>query len=96
LGWKRQPDFRIQECMSDESERIYVTRQIVREMTERGLFHLDSVMIPMSNEESFISIDLHLTGNTRYPISGFPRLLADGDVLRKTRNSTLVSLVCHT
>lgn len=71
--------------MRDESDRIFITTGIVREMTERGLFHLDSVIIPVLNEESFISIDLYLTGNNKYPISGFPRVLADGDVLKRQR-----------
>lgn len=76
--------------MRDEtSQRVYVTTQIVREMTERGLFHLESIVIPVSTEDAFISVDLHLTGNSQYPISGFPRLLADGEPPKKTSESIL-------
>jgi hypothetical protein len=78
--------------MHDEaSQCIHVTTQTIREMTDRGLFHLDSIVIPVSSEEAVVSIDLHLNddramrrGQSGFPISGFPRLLADGEPLKKT------------
>jgi two-component SAPR family response regulator len=85
--------------MHDEkSQCIYVTSQIIRDMTERGLFFLDSIVIPVTSEGAEVSIDLHLNVNcttqqasSGLPISGFPRLLADGEPMKKTRKSLLSS-----
>ncbi|CAN9312297.1 unnamed protein product [Alternaria alternata] len=86
-----QPFFRIQEAMRDESSQcIQVETQTIRDMTERGLFRLDSVVIPVTSEGAEVSIDLHLTddrtrhGQRGLPISGFPRHLADGEPIKKT------------
>jgi hypothetical protein len=75
----------------DASQCIHVTTQTIREMTDRGLFHLDSIVIPVTSDEAVVSIDLHLTddrtmrrGKSGVPISGFPRLLADGETLKRT------------
>lgn len=87
-----QPFFRIQEAMRVEgAQSIPVTRHTIRDMTERGLFRLDSIVIPVASESAAVSIDLHLTdhrttryGQSGFPISGFPRLLADGEPLKRT------------
>jgi hypothetical protein len=75
----------------DASQYIHVTTQTIREMTERGLFHLDSIVIPVTSEDAVVSMELHLTedrtmrrGRSGMPISGFPRLLADGEPLKRT------------
>jgi hypothetical protein len=75
----------------DASQCIYVTTQTIRDMTDRGLFHLESIVIPVVSEESVVLIDLHLNddrvprrGRSGFPISGFPRLLAEGDTLKRT------------
>jgi hypothetical protein len=75
----------------DTSQCIDITTQTIREMSDRGLFHLNSIVIPVTSEEAVVSIDLHLTddrtmwrGKSGFPISGFPRLLADGEPLKMT------------
>lgn len=75
----------------DTSQCIHVTTQTIRDMTDRGLFHLNSIVIPVSSEEAVVSINLHLTydrtmrrGQSGLPISGFPRFLADGESLKRT------------
>ncbi|KAJ8114147.1 hypothetical protein OPT61_g3904 [Boeremia exigua] len=86
-----QPFFLIQEALCDEtSQCIEFTTETIHKMTDRGLFHLDSVVIPVTSEEAVVSIDLQLTNNrglrrdqTGHPISGFPRILADGELLKK-------------
>lgn len=85
----------------DASQCIYITTQTIRDMTDRGLFHLESIVIPVALEESVVLIDLHLNddrfpqrGRSGFPISGFPRLLAEGDILRKTSEYDLAYRVC--
>jgi hypothetical protein len=75
----------------DASQCIPITTQTIREMIDRGLFHLESIVIPVTTEEAVVMIDLHLNddratrrGRSGIPISGFPRLLADGEPLKKT------------
>jgi hypothetical protein len=75
----------------DTSQCIHITTQTIRDMTERGLFHLKSIVIPVNSEEAVVSIDLHLTdvrimrrGPSGFPISGFPRFLADSESLKRS------------
>jgi hypothetical protein len=70
----------------DTAQFISVTTQAIREMSDRGLFRLDSIVIPVSSEDAEVSIVLHLNddrtlrrGRYGFPISGFPRRLADGE-----------------
>lgn len=87
-----QPFFRVQEIKYDESAvNIYITTHIIREMIDRGLFHLDSIAIPVTSELSLLSMDLHLTDDRTkphicrgFPISGFPRSLTDEEPLKRT------------
>lgn len=60
-------------------------------MTETGCFDVGSIVIPVSQQTGVVSIDLHLTNDKRnphpfsgFPISGFPRSLADGEPLKRT------------
>ena len=86
-----QPFFRVQEVRYIESaQEIYVTATIIREMTNRGFFHLGSIAIPVTSESSLLSMDLHMSENPMnprvclgFPISGFPRSLANGEPLKK-------------
>lgn len=86
-----QPFFHVKEVKHEESAQdIYITARVVHEMTDRGLFHLESIVIPVTSESSLLSIDLHLTDDRMkphvrpgFPISGFPRSLADGEPLKK-------------
>ena len=86
-----QPFFRVQEVKYIESaQNIYVTDSIIREMTDRGLFYLGTIVIPVTSKSSLLSMDLHMTENLRnspkclgFPISGFPRSLADSEPLMK-------------
>lgn len=82
------------------SQCIHVTTQNIREMTERGLFCLDSIVIPVTSEEAVVTIDLHLTDDrarhsqSGLPISGFPRVLVDAEPLKKTREYKLQAGCC--
>ncbi|KAF2255943.1 hypothetical protein BU26DRAFT_498691 [Trematosphaeria pertusa] len=56
-----------------------------------GCFDVGSIVIPVSQQTGVVSIDLHLTNDKRnphpfsgFPISGFPRSLADGEPLKRT------------
>jgi hypothetical protein len=80
---------------------IQLTSQIIHEMTDRGLFCLDSIAIPLTSDVSVVSIDLYLVDErssplkrSGLPISGFPRSLSDGDSLslKRTSKSSLKSL----
>jgi len=87
-----QPFFHVKEVKHEESAQdIFITAKIIHEMIDRGLFYLESVAIPMTSESSLLSIDLHLTDDRMkphvrpgFPISGFPRILADGEPLKKS------------
>jgi hypothetical protein len=77
--------------MCDEAAQyIHITQQIIREMTDRGLFYLESIVIPVTSEKAIVTIHLHLNderviqrSQSGFPISGFPRVLADGELLKK-------------
>jgi len=94
-----QPFFHVKEVKHEESAQdIFITAKIIHEMIDRGLFYLESVAIPMTSESSLLSIDLHLTDDRMkphvrpgFPISGFPRILADGEPLKKS--STCLTFV---
>lgn len=93
-----QPFFRIQESMRDDTTQcVHIAAQTVRDMTERGLFHLDSVVIQLSSEDAIVSIHLQLTSDRPqpdspgFPISGFPRQLADADTLKRPRECIINS-----
>lgn len=87
-----QPFFHVKEVKHEESAQdIYITARAIYEMNDRGLFHLEYIAIPVTSESSLLSIDLHLTDDSMkphvrhgFPISGFPRSLADGEPLKKT------------
>jgi hypothetical protein len=96
----------VQEVNHDETAVfIQLTSQIIREMTDRGLFCLNSIAIPLTSDVSVVSIDLYLVDERSsqrrlpgVPISGFPRSLSDGDSLSLKRTSksileTLTSLL---
>ena len=75
---------------------IQLTSQIIREITDRGLFCLDSIAMPLTSDASVIAIDLYLFEDrssshrrSGFPISGFPRTLSDGDSLSLKRTSKL-------
>jgi len=60
--------------------------------------HLESIVIPVTSESALLSVDLHLTNDrmkptlcTGFPISGFPRSLADGEPLKRTSESSSFS-----
>ncbi|KAF1996801.1 hypothetical protein P154DRAFT_565860 [Amniculicola lignicola CBS 123094] len=87
-----QPFLVVQEINRSESaQEILITARIIDDMINRGLFRLDSIAIPVSSESSLLSMDLHLTDDRMkphiccgFPISGFPRSLADGEHLKRT------------
>ncbi|KAF2441827.1 hypothetical protein P171DRAFT_418623 [Karstenula rhodostoma CBS 690.94] len=95
-GERFQPFFRVQEVNHDESvHSIPITAQAIRDMIERGRFDLGKLAIPVTSEMSIVSIDLHLTDDkaryfvrSGFPISGFPRSLSDGDVLKRIPSDT--------
>ncbi|KAI8938298.1 hypothetical protein NX059_005951 [Plenodomus lindquistii] len=86
-----QPYFHVKEVKHEESAQdIYITARVIREMIDRGLFHLGSIAIPVTSESSLLSINLHLTDDRMkphihpgFPISGFPRSVADGEPLKR-------------
>lgn len=86
-----RPFFRVQEVKRQETaQNIYITPKIISEMIDIGLFNLGSVAIPVSSHSALLAIDIHLTNDkTRphlccgFPISGFPRTLADGEALKR-------------
>jgi hypothetical protein len=94
-----QPFFLVQESMRDEAAQyIHITQVNIREMTERGLLHLESIVIPVTSEEAIVTIHLHLNNEqailrsqSGFAISGFPRVLADGEHLKKIRKYTTSS-----
>lgn len=61
-------------------------------MMSKGQFCLGPISIDISSKELVISIELHLMTDNRsalsgcqgYAISGFPRILADDEPLKKT------------
>ena len=77
--------------MHDESaQNVLVTANIIHEMIDRGLFRLESIVIPMTLENSLLAMDLHLVDNRMkpgvgdsFPISGFPRRLSDDEALKR-------------
>lgn len=83
----------MQEVNHDETAVfVQLKPQIIREMTDRGLFCLESIAIPLTSDVSVVSIDLHLfdehsnsRGRPGVPISGFPRSLSDEDALSLKR-----------
>lgn len=91
-----QPHFRVQEAKhSEKTEHIVLTREIIRTMTETSYFDIGTIVIPVTQQASIIAIDLYLTNDKKrpylsnnFPISGFPRSLADGEPLKKTRESS--------
>ncbi|KAL5397840.1 hypothetical protein PMIN03_006175 [Paraphaeosphaeria minitans] len=95
-GERFQPFFHVQEVNHDESaHNIPITAQAIRDMIERGRFDLGKLAIPVTSETSIVAIDLHLTDDkaryfvkSGFPISGFPRSLADGDVLKRIPSDT--------
>ena len=94
-----QPFFRIQEVNEEESadaQDINVTPQTIQKMIEFGVFKLDPIVILVSMHKGIISIDFHLSSDAtkpyplaRFPISGFPRTIVDGDTLRRGSKSPL-------
>lgn len=91
-----QPHFRMQEAKySERANNIVLTREIIRTMTETSYFDIGTIVIPVPQQASIIAIDLHLTNDKKkphpfngFPISGFPRSLANGEPLKRTRESS--------
>lgn len=84
--------------MNHDETAIFVQLEshIIREMTDRGLFCLESIAIPLTSDVSTVSIDLYLVDERSsprrpagIPISGFPRSLSDGDSLSLKRTGKL-------
>lgn len=81
-----QPFFRIQEVKQNQSaQKVHIKVHVIHEMIDRGLFNLESIVIPVTSEASLLSMDLHLVNDrcSGFPISGFPRSLADGEPLKR-------------
>ena len=91
-----QPYFKIREVMHEETAQcIIISPEIIEKMTKFGYFDIGSIVIPISQQMGFVSIELHLTDNQRitYPISGFPRTLANEAPLKRTSESCSASLL---
>ena len=87
-----QPYFKLQEVKQNEkAQTITITQEIISMMINTGYFSVGSIVIPVSKEAAFVAINLHLSNDKKkphpysgFPISGFPRSLADGETLKKT------------
>ena len=82
-----QPHFRVHEIGNESTaQTIVVDPNIIKGMRDFGFFDVKSIVIPVSAQTGSICIDLHLTTEPTYvfPISGFPRNLADTAPLKRT------------
>ncbi|KAF1965273.1 hypothetical protein BU23DRAFT_604288 [Bimuria novae-zelandiae CBS 107.79] len=94
-----QPYFKVQEVkQGDKAQTIKLTQEIISTMINTGYFSVGSIVIPVSKEVAFVSINLHLSDDKKkphpfsgFPISGFPRSLADGETIKKTTSSSTSS-----
>jgi hypothetical protein len=75
----------------EEAQDIVLTSKVLNDMVDRRFFNLDPLTISLTSDSALISIDLFLTNDsmkpalcTGFPISGFPRTLADGEPLKRT------------
>ncbi|KAF1847324.1 uncharacterized protein K460DRAFT_278260 [Cucurbitaria berberidis CBS 394.84] len=86
-----QPFFRVHEVTHDENAQdIQLGHDILEDMIEVLDFRMDTITIPVTSESALVSIDLHLTDDAMkpelrngFPISGFPRSLADDEPLKR-------------
>ncbi|KAF2188984.1 hypothetical protein K469DRAFT_684250 [Zopfia rhizophila CBS 207.26] len=81
-----QPYFQIQEVNHEKvAQKIHISPEIIKNMTEFGYFDIGSIVIPVSLQMGFVSMDLYLRNDTKgpHPISGFPRRLADEESLKR-------------
>jgi hypothetical protein len=93
-----QPFFKIREVMNEETAQcIIISPEIIEKMTKFGYFDIGPIVISVSQQMGFVSIELHLTDNRRitYPISGFPRTLANEGPLKRTSKSCSASLLAN-
>lgn len=87
-----QPYFRVQEAKHAERVQIIpISRDVIRLVTDISYFDIGSIVIPVSERGSLVSISLHLTDDKEkhrlawgFQISGFPRSLAEVEPLRRT------------
>lgn len=101
-----QPYFKIQETKHGESAQyVHLTREIIGGMIDTGYFSVGSIVIPVSKDSGLVSINLHLTNDKRkphpfsgFPISGFPRNLAEGDPIKRTSKALVIyhNIYTHT
>ncbi|KAF2650662.1 hypothetical protein K491DRAFT_697115 [Lophiostoma macrostomum CBS 122681] len=83
-----QPYFSIHETTFEGSaQQIEISPDFIHRMTAFGSFDVGSIAIPVSSQTGSISIDLYLTSERTlvFPISGFPRNLADSAPLKKEK-----------
>lgn len=87
-----QPYFRIQEAKhSERAKQVPISRDVIRMVTDISYFDIGLITIPVYQQSSMVSIYLHLTDDHEkpslacgFPISGFPRNLAEGEPLRRS------------
>ena len=93
-----QPYFKIREVMNEETAQcIIISPEIIEKMTKFGYFDIGPIVISISQQMGFVSIGLHLTDNRHitYPISGFPRTLANEGPLKRTSKSCSAFLLAN-
>lgn len=86
-----QPYFRVHEVTYEEhAQDIRFDRNVLEDMIEILDFRIKPITVPVSSENALVSMDLHLSDNSLnpelrngFPISGFPRGLADEEPLKK-------------
>lgn len=74
-----------------QTQEIELDRTVLENMIDSRFFHVQPIEIPVTTESALLAIDLHLTNDsikedllTGFPISGFPRSLADDEPLNRT------------
>jgi hypothetical protein len=85
-----QPYFSVHETTyTGAAQHIDISPGVINQMTAFGSFNVGSIAIPVSSQTGSISIDLHLTSDPTFvfPISGFPRNLADSAPLKKGKRN---------
>lgn len=75
----------------DKTQNVKLTQEIINVMINTGYFNIGSIVIPVSKETAYVSINLHLSNDKKkphpfsgFPISGFPRSLADAEAIKRT------------
>ncbi|KAL8906193.1 MAG: hypothetical protein Q9171_006376 [Xanthocarpia ochracea] len=86
LKFKPHFIFTEQKSSGREPQQIPITSKVIESMMMNASFCLESVHIPVSNENAVITGNLSLASDEYLPISGFPRALAS----RKTAKVALL------